>query len=326
MLALFLSARNSYMGMLVDGIWGADAEGKQATDGSFIRPESPYREFISNPDKGKFPAEAGRYELIVAYACPWAHRTLLYRALHNLEDVIGISVVHPISYPNGWHFGDYDGVINNTGIEITYLHQLYKHVDNNFTGKVTVPTLWDKKTKTIVNNESSEIIRMLDGPFCSLLNQPKNQMTTSYDIKKIEEVNDLVYRGLNNGVYRVGFAKSQEAYTNSVNLLFDTLDKLENILNEQPFLLGNTPCEADWRLLPTLVRFDPVYFYHFKCNKRQLRDYSMLHSYMHRLLDIPKVMNTVKLDHIIDHYYLSHLKINPNGIIPVGVSYDIADL
>jgi len=326
MLALFLSTRNSYMGMLVDGIWGADAEGKQATDGSFIRPESPYREFISNPDKGKFPAEAGRYELIVAYACPWAHRTLLYRALHNLEDVIGISVVHPISYPNGWHFGDYDGVINNTGIEITYLHQLYKHVDNNFTGKVTVPTLWDKKTKTIVNNESSEIIRMLDGPFCSLLNQPKNQMTTSYDIKKIEEMNDLVYRGLNNGVYRVGFAKSQEAYTNSVNLLFDTLDKLENILNEQPFLLGNTPCEADWRLLPTLVRFDPVYFYHFKCNKRQLRDYSMLHSYMHRLLDIPKVMNTVKLDHIIDHYYLSHLKINPNGIIPVGVSYDIADL
>lgn len=326
MLALFLSTRNSYMGMLVDGIWGADAEGKQATDGSFIRPESPYREFISNPDKGKFPAEAGRYELIVAYACPWAHRTLLYRALHNLEDVIGISVVHPISYPNGWHFGDYDGVINNTGIEITYLHQLYKHVDNNFTGKVTVPTLWDKKTQTIVNNESSEIIRMLDGPFCSLLNQPKNQMTTSYDIKKIEEVNDLVYRGLNNGVYRVGFAKSQEAYTNSVNLLFDTLDKLENILNEQPFLLGNTPCEADWRLLPTLVRFDPVYFYHFKCNKRQLRDYSMLHSYMHRLLDIPKVMDTVKLDHIIDHYYLSHLKINPNGIIPVGVSYDIADL
>jgi len=326
MLALFLSARNSYMGMLVDGIWGADAEGKQATDGSFIRPESPYREFISNPDKGKFPAEAGRYELIVAYACPWAHRTLLYRALHNLEDVIGISVVHPISYPNGWHFGDYEGVINNTGIEITYLHQLYKHVDNNFTGKVTVPTLWDKKTQTIVNNESSEIIRMLDGPFCSLLNQPKNQMTTSYDIKKIEEMNDLVYRGLNNGVYRVGFAKSQEAYTNSVNLLFDTLDKLENILNEQPFLLGNTPCEADWRLLPTLVRFDPVYFYHFKCNKRQLRDYSMLHSYMHRLLDIPKVMNTVKLDHIIDHYYLSHLKINPNGIIPVGVSYDIADL
>ncbi|MEK9639799.1 MAG: glutathione S-transferase C-terminal domain-containing protein [Alphaproteobacteria bacterium] len=314
------------MGMLVDGIWGADAEGKQATDGSFIRPESPYREFISNPDKGKFPAEAGRYELIVAYACPWAHRTLLYRALHNLEDVIGISVVHPISYPNGWHFGDYDGVINNTGIEITYLHQLYKYVDNNFTGKVTVPTLWDKKTQTIVNNESSEIIRMLDGPFCSLLNEPKNQMTTLYDIKKIEEMNDLVYRGLNNGVYRVGFAKSQEAYTNSVNLLFDTLDKLENILNEQPFLLGNTPCEADWRLLPTLVRFDPVYFYHFKCNKRQLRDYSMLHSYMHRLLDIPKVMDTVKLDHIIDHYYLSHLKINPNGIIPVGVSYDIADL
>lgn len=314
------------MGMLVDGIWGADAEGKQAPDGSFIRPESPYRDFISNPGEGKFPAEAGRYELIIAYACPWAHRALLYRALHNLEDVIGVSVVHPISYPSGWHFGEYSGVSNNTELQLECLHQLYTHVDANFTGKVTVPTLWDKKTQTIVNNESSEIIRMLDGPFCSLLNQPENQMTTSYDFQKIEEMNDLVYKGLNNGVYRVGFAKSQEAYTNSVNLLFDTLDKLENILNEHPFLLGNTPCEADWRLLPTLVRFDPVYFYHFKCNKRQLRDYSMLHTYMHRLLDIPKVKDTVKLDHIIDHYYLSHLKINPYGIIPIGVSYDIADL
>jgi putative glutathione S-transferase len=250
----------------------------------------------------------------------------LYRALHNLEDVIGVSVVHPISYPSGWHFGEYSGVSNDTELQLECLHQLYTHVDANFTGKVTVPTLWDKKTQTIVNNESSEIIRMLDGPFCSLLNQPENQMTTSYDFQKIEEMNDLVYKGLNNGVYRVGFAKTQEAYTNSVNLLFDTLDKLENILNEHPFLLGNTPCEADWRLLPTLVRFDPVYFYHFKCNKRQLRDYSMLHTYMHRLLDIPKVKDTVKLDHIIDHYYLSHLKINPYGIIPIGVSYDIADL
>jgi putative glutathione S-transferase len=151
-------------------------------------------------------------------------------------------------------------------------------------------------------------------------------MITSYDYQQLEEINDLIYRGLNNGVYRVGFAKSQEAYSNSVNLLFDTLDKLEEILNDKPFLLGNTPCEADWRLLPTLVRFDPVYYYHFKCNKRKLRDYTMLHSYMHRLLDIPKVQDTVKLDHIIDHYYLSHLKINPYGIIPIGVSYDMADL
>ena len=180
------------MGMLVDGIWGPDAEGKQAPDGSFIRPESPYREFISNPGEGKFPAEAGRYELIVAYACPWAHRALLYRALHNLEGIIGVSIVHPVSYPTGWNFKKYREVVNNTGIKLTYLHQLYTHVDNNFTGKVTVPTLWDKKNQTIVNNESSEIIRMLDGPFCKLTNQSENKMITSYDIRKIEEINDLV--------------------------------------------------------------------------------------------------------------------------------------
>lgn len=314
------------MGMLVDGVWGADSEGKQAADGSFIRPESPYRNFITNPGEGKFQAEAGRYELIVAYACPWAHRALLYRALLNLEDVIGVSIVHPISYPLGWHFGQYSDVCNNTGIEVEYLHQLYTHVDNNFTGKVTVPTLWDKKTQTIVNNESSEIIRMLDGPFCALTDQTKSRMTSSVDSRKLKAMNDMVYRGLNNGVYRVGFAKSQEAYVASVSLLFETLDTIEKILSQTPFLLGNEACEADWRLLPTLVRFDPVYYYHFKCNKKKLRDYPNLHRYMHRLLDTPKVRSTIKLDHVNDHYYLSHHKINPFGIIPIGVSYDIADL
>ena len=314
------------MGMLVDGVWGADSEGKQAADGSFIRPESPYRNFITRPGEGRFPAESGRYELIVAYACPWAHRTLLYRALLNLEDIVGVSIVHPISYPLGWHFGEYSDVINNTGVEIECLHQLYTLVDSNFTGKVTVPTLWDKKTRTIVNNESSEIIRMLDGPFCALTGQSENQMTTIYNSEKIDSMNDLVYRGLNNGVYRVGFAKSQAAYIASVTLLFETMDKLEKILEDTPFLLGNEACEADWRLLPTLVRFDPVYYYHFKCNKKKLSDYPNLHRYMHRLLETPKVLSTIKLNHVIDHYYLSHLKINPYSIIPVGVSYDMADL
>jgi len=314
------------MGMLVDGVWGADFEGKQAPDGSFIRPESPYRSFITAPGRGDFPAEAGRYELIVAYACPWAHRALLYRALLNLEDVIGVSIVHPISYPDGWNFMEYSDVSNNTGLKIDYLHQLYTHVDNKFTGKVTVPTLWDKKTKTIVNNESSEIIRMLDGPFCALTGQDENRMTKFYDNEKLQSMNDLIYRGLNNGVYRVGFAKSQEAYIKAVDLLFKTLDELEKILNENLFLLGDEACEVDWRLLPTLVRFDPIYYYHFKCNKKKLRDYPNVHSYMHRLLNTPKVLSTIKLDHVIDHYYLSHLKINPYAIIPVGVSYNIADL
>ena len=312
--------------MLVDGVWGADFEGKQAPDGSFIRPESPYRNFITAPGRGDFPAEVGRYELIVAYACPWAHRALLYRALLNLEDVIGVSIVHPISYPDGWNFMEYSDVSNNTGLKIDYLHQLYTHVDNKFTGKVTVPTLWDKKTKTIVNNESSEIIRMLDGPFCALTGQDENRMTKFYDNEKLKSMNDLIYRGLNNGVYRVGFAKSQEAYITAVDLLFKTLDELEKILNENLFLLGDEACEVDWRLLPTLVRFDPIYYYHFKCNKKKLRDYPNVHSYMHRLLNTPKVLSTIKLDHVIDHYYLSHLKINPYAIIPVGVSYNIADL
>ena len=314
------------MGMLIDGIWGADFEGKQAPDGSFIRPESPYRNFITKPGEGLFPAEAGRYELIVAYACPWAHRTLLYRALLNLEDIIGVSIVHPISYPNGWNFDEYSDVCNNTGIKIDYLHELYTHVDSKFTGKVTVPTLWDKKTQKIVNNESSEIIRMLDGPFCAITGQEENRMTETYENEKIDAMNEMIYRGLNNGVYRVGFAKSQKAYITSVDLLFKTLDKLESILNDNLFLLGDEACEADWRLLPTLVRFDPIYYFHFKCNKKKLREYPNLHRYMHRMLEIPKVLSTIKLDHVIDHYYLSHLKINPYAIIPFGVSYDVGDL
>ncbi len=312
--------------MLIDGIWGADFEGKQAPDGSFIRPESPYRNCITKPGEGLFPAEAGRYELIVAYACPWAHRALLYRALLNLEDVIGVSIVHPISYPNGWNFDEYSDVCNNTGIQIDYLHELYTHVDSEFTGKVTVPTLWDKRTQKIVNNESSEIIRMLDGPFCALTGQVENRMTKTYENKKIDAMNEMIYRGLNNGVYRVGFAKSQKAYITSVDLLFKTLDKLETILNDNLFLLGDEACEADWRLLPTLVRFDPIYYFHFKCNKKKLREYPNLHRYMHRMLEIPKVLSTIKLDHVIDHYYLSHLKINPYAIIPFGVSYDVEDL
>ena len=312
--------------MLIDGVWGADFEGKQAPDGSFIRPESPYRNFITKPGEGLFPAEAGRYELIVAYACPWAHRALLYRALLNLEDIIGISIVHPISYPNGWNFDEYSDVCNNTGIKIDYLHELYTHVDSEFTGKVTVPTLWDKRTQKIVNNESSEIIRMLDGPFCALTGQEENRMTETYENEKIDAMNEMIYRGLNNGVYRVGFAKSQKAYITSVDLLFKTLDKLETILNDNLFLLGDEACEADWRLLPTLVRFDPIYYFHFKCNKKKLREYPNLHRYMHRMLEIPKVLSTIKLDHVIDHYYLSHLKINPYAIIPFGVSYDVGDL
>ena len=305
--------------MLINGSWDPDAKGTTAPDGSFIRSESPYRDFITASDSGKFPAEKDRYNLIVSYACPWAHRTLLYRAILNLEKIIDVSVVNPISYPNGWTFENFKDVSNDTGLDIDFLRDLYLSIDHEFTGKVTVPTLWDKKTQTIVNNESSEIIRMLDGPFCELNGQRSGQMFGGYPLTKIDQMNRFVYKGLNNGVYRVGFATSQTAYDNSVKLLFQTLDELEDILAQSDYLLGDRVCECDWRLFTTLVRFDTVYYYHFKCNLRKLESYKNISKYLYRLLDFPKVKATVYEDHIIDHYYLSHLRINPYGIIPVGL-------
>lgn len=306
------------VGMLIDGKWVSDEAAQQPPDGSFIRPDSPYRQIISKPGLGRFPAEPGRYNIIVSYACPWAHRTLIYRALLGLENIIDISVVHPISFPHGWTFKKYDGVINNTGLDVECLHELYSMIDPKFTGKVLVPTLWDKKTKTIVNNESSEIIKFLDGPFSSLLGLKENIMRQGYPLDEIDSINYFIYKGLNNGVYRVGFAKSQEAYDAGVKLLFYTLDELEKIFIKSKFIMGNQPCECDWRLLPTLVRFDPVYYYHFKCNQRKLSSYENISKYMERLLAIPNVAKTIRMDHIIDHYYLSHVKINPNGIVPIG--------
>ena len=307
------------MGMLIDGKWDPAAKATTAPAGSFVRVESPYRHFITSANTGDYPAEKNRYNLIVSLACPWAHRTLIYRAILNLEDFIDVSVVNPISYPNGWTFETFKDVVNNTGVEISYLRDLYLSVDKAFTGKVTVPTLWDKKTQTIVNNESSEIIRMLDGPFCELSGRTKDTMSGGYSMSKIDAMNEVVYKGLNNGVYRVGFATSQSAYENSVKLLFKTLDQLEKVLEKSDFLLGKEVCECDWRLLPTLIRFDTVYYYHFKCNLRKLTSYKNLSRYVDRLLSFPKVTDTVSQDHIIDHYFLSHLKINPFGIIPIGV-------
>ena len=307
------------MGMLINGEWDSDAKGTTASDGSFVRVESPYRKFVTSPSTGTYPAERNRYNLIVSLACPWAHRTLIYRSLLNLEDCIDVSVVNPISYPNGWTFESFENVVNKTGRDLRYLRDLYLYVDSNFTGKVTVPTLWDKKTHTIVNNESSEIIRMMDGPFCELIGTPSGTMLGGYPLSKIDEMNEFVYKGLNNGVYRVGFATTQTAYDKGVDLLFQTLDHLEQLFSKTDFLLGDKACECDWRLLTTLIRFDTVYYYHFKCNRRKLSSYENLSKYLERLSSIPKIRQTIFQDHIIDHYYLSHLKINPFGIIPIGV-------
>ena len=307
------------MAMLINGKWDPDAKGTVAPDGSFVRAISPFRNKISDPGEGEFPAEAGRYNLIVSYACPWAHRTLIYRALLDLEEVINVSIVHPISYPDGWTFNKYEDVINLTGLPVKYLRDLYLSQDPNFTGKVTVPTLWDKKTKKIVNNESSEIIRMLDGAFSKLKGNKPNKMLSNYPINEIESMNEFIYKGINNGVYRVGFATTQQAYEDSVKLLFKTLDQVEQQLTKNEFLLGSEPCEADWRLIPTLIRFDTIYYYHFKCNRRKLSSYLKITEYLKKLLNIQKIKSTIHDNHIIDHYYLSHVKINPFGIIPIGV-------
>ena len=307
------------MAMLINGKWDPDAKGTVAPDGSFVRAISPFRNKISDPGEGEFPAEAGRYNLIVSYACPWAHRTLIYRALLDLEEVINVSIVHPISYPDGWTFNKYEDVINLTGLPVKYLRDLYLSQDPNFTGKVTVPTLWDKKTKKIVNNESSEIIRMLDGAFSKLKGNKPNKMLSNYPINEIESMNEFIYKGINNGVYRVGFATTQQAYEDSVKLLFKTLDQIEQKLTNNEFLLGSEPCEADWRLIPTLIRFDTIYYYHFKCNRRKLSSYLKITEYLKKLLNIQKIKSTIHDNHIIDHYYLSHVKINPFGIIPIGV-------
>ena len=311
--------------MLIDGKWNPDAKGTVAPDGSFVRAISPFRNKISYPGEGEFPAEAGRYNLIVSYACPWAHRTLIYRALLDLEEVIDVSIVHPISYPDGWTFNKYENVINLTDLPVKYLRDLYLSQDPNFTGKVTVPTLWDKKTKKIVNNESSEIIRMLDGAFCTLKGNKPNKMLSNYPLNEIESMNELIYKGINNGVYRVGFATTQQAYEDSVELLFKTLDQIEQQLTKNEFLLGSEPCEADWRLIPTLIRFDTIYYYHFKCNRRKLSSYSKITEYLKKLLNIKKIRGTIHDNHIIDHYYLSHVKINPFGIIPIGVFDQISN-
>jgi len=307
------------MAMLINGKWDPDAKGTVAPDGSFIRAISPFRNKISDPGEGEFPAEAGRYNLIVSYACPWAHRTLIYRTLLDLEEVINVSIVHPISYPDGWTFNKYEDVINLTGLPLKYLRDLYLSQDPNFTGKVTVPTLWDKKTKKIVNNESSEIIRMLDGAFSKLKGNKPNKMLSNYPINEIESMNEFIYKGINNGVYRVGFATTQQAYEDSVKLLFKTLDQVEQQLTKNEFLLGSEPCEADWRLIPTLIRFDTIYYYHFKCNRRKLSSYLKITEYLKKFLNIQKIKGTIHANHIIDHYYLSHVKINPFGIIPIGV-------
>lgn len=316
------------MGLLVEGKWQDRWYDTKSTGGKFVRANSQWRDWITvdgKPAQGRtrgFKAEPGRYHLYVSLACPWAHRTLIFRALKKLEDIISVSVVHHYMGENGWTFLTEDGATGDTLYGMKYLHQIYTMADPTYSGRVTVPVLWDKKEKTIVSNESSEIIRMLNSAFdewgdASLDFYPEGLRA------EIDATNDFVYPAINNGVYRAGFATTQAAYEEAFNELFAALDTLEDRLSRQRYLVGNRLTEADWRLFTTLVRFDPVYVGHFKTNLRRIADYPNLSNYVRELYQMPGVAGTVNFRHIKAHYYGSHATINPTGIIPVGPEMDL---
>ncbi|NQP58816.1 glutathione S-transferase family protein [Streptococcus suis] len=315
------------MGLLQDGKWVDQWYDTKSTGGKFVRTVTQFRNWIT-PDgqagptgKGGFKAESGRYHLYISLACPWASRTLIMRKLKGLEDHISLSIVHPLMLENGWTFADGPGVIKDFLFNSDYLYQVYLKADPNYTGRVTVPVLWDKETNTIVNNESAEIMRMFNTAF--------NDITGNYEDfypehlqTEIDAMNDFVYPNINNGVYKAGFSTNQTVYEKEVKNLFAALDKLEEHLADKDYLVGNQLTEADIRLFTTLVRFDAVYFGHFKCNIKALVDYPNLWDYTKRLYNHDGIAETVNFDHIKQHYYGSHKTINPTGIVPVGPDLD----
>ena len=310
------------MGLLVDGQW-QDRWYDTSGDGEFRREEATFREWLT-ADGGPGPdgqrghrAQAGRYRLYVSLACPWAHRTLIVRALKGLEDLVPVSVVHWRMLEHGWTFEDGPGVTPDPVMGARCLHQLYARARPGMTGRVTVPVLWDQETDAIVNNESSEIIRMFNTAFDALGAKPGDYYPEALRAE-IDAVNARVYPGVNNGVYRAGFATTQEAYEDAVRPLFETLDWLEDRLSGREWLVGGQLTEADIRLFTTLVRFDPVYHGHFKCNLRRIADHPALSAFTARMMAVPGVADTVNLDHIKRHYYESHRTINPTGIVPLG--------
>lgn len=314
------------MGKLIDGVWRDVWYDTKSTGGKFVRENAKFRNWITAdgknaPNGQAYEAQAGRYHLYVSYACPWAHRTLIFRRLKGLEDMISLSVVHPFMGSNGWTFRHGDGVIPDPIHHAEFLHQVYTAADPRFTGRVTVPVLWDKQTATIVSNESSEIIRMFNSAFDHLGAKPGDFYPEALR-ESIESINERVYRTVNNGVYECGFATSQQAYEEAFVALFETLDWIEHRLSEQRYLAGEVITEADWRLLTTLLRFDSVYYSHFKTNLRRIVDYPNLWAYTRELYQVPGVRGTVHMDHIKQHYYRSHSSINPTGIVPMGPLLD----
>ena len=316
------------MGLLVDGEWQDKWYDTDKTGGKFERSAAQFRNWIT-PDgsagpsgEGGFKAESGRYHLYVSYACPWAHRTLIFRALKGLEDHIDISVVHPDMLGDGWSFDtDFPGATGDKLFGKDFMRDIYTRADPKFSGRVTVPVVWDKERETIVSNESAEIIRMFNSAFDEVTGNTEDFYPEALH-DDIAPVNDRIYDTLNNGVYKAGFATSQEAYDEAVHPLFDTLDWIEDILSKNRYLLGDRVTEADWRLLPTLLRFDKVYHLHFKCNRRRIIDYPNLWGYTRELYQWPGVSDTVHVDHFVRHYHYSHETVNPHRIIPINPVID----
>lgn len=313
------------MGLLVDGVWHDTWYDTGSNDGRFVRSASQFRNWLTadgspGPQGQKgFPVEKGRYHLYVCYACPWAHRTLIFRELKGLQDYISVSPVSPDMLENGWEFGL--GELKDPLYDYRFVYQVYTQADPAYSGRVTVPILWDKKEKTIVSNESSEIIRMLNTAFNHLTGNTLDFYPETLR-QEIDAMNDFIYPAINNGVYRCGFATTQQAYEEAFDELFVALDTLEQRLAGQRFLVGKQLTEADWRLFTTLVRFDPVYVGHFKTNKKRIVDYPNLWNYTRDLYQREGIAKTVRMDHIKRHYYVSHAMINPTGVIPKGPEVD----
>ncbi len=317
------------MGQLVDGTWHSGWYDTEKHGGKFQRDTSKFRNWITadgsaGPSgEGGFKAEAGRYHLYVSLACPWAHRTLIFRRLKGLADMIDVSVVHPDMLSDGWTFGtDFPGATGDKLFDLPFARDLYIRADPDTTGHVTVPILWDIERDTIVSNESAEIIRMFNSAFNDLTGNDDDYYPA--DLRaEIDPINERVYDTVNNGVYKSGFATTQEAYDEAVVPLFDSLDWIEGLLSERRYLAGDRLTEADWRLFTTLIRFDKVYHGHFKCNRARIVDYPNMWGYLRELYQWPEVAQTVNFDHITRHYHYSHDMVNPNRIIPIGPELDL---
>ncbi len=317
------------MGLLIDGQWHDQWYDTKSSNGKFVRTEAQYRHWITRDgsagptgDAG-FRAEPGRYHLYVSLACPWAHRTLIVRALKGLQDQISFDVVHPLMLEHGWTFdSDFSAATGDRVNQKQFMHQIYTLCESDYTGRVTVPVLWDKQNQTIVSNESSEIIRMLNTGFNEIGATDLDLCPQSLQ-SEIDHWNQFIYEPVNNGVYKAGFATTQAAYDEAVVKLFEHLDRLEERLTSRRYLLGEQLTETDIRLFTTLIRFDPVYVQHFKCDRRRIAEYPALANYLRDIYQLPGVAETCDLDHIRHHYYRSHPTINPHGIISYGPEFDL---